>query len=69
MKIDKNKSSLLIDDFDKNKKMGELDFLKSNIQSLLEDMDDIPSPPHDLLPGINLNVQEHDYEKDLDIIK
>jgi len=69
MKVDKNKSSLLNDGFDKKEKIGELDFLKSNIQSLLEDMEDIPTPPHDLLPGINIYTQQHDYDKDLDIIK
>jgi hypothetical protein len=67
-KIDRTKMSL-IDDFDKNQKIGELDFLKSNIQSLLDDMDDLPAPPHDLLPGLNLDNQTHDYEKDLELIR
>lgn len=59
----------LVDDFDKDKKLQDLDFLKSNINSLLEEMDNIPTPPHDLLPGLNLEIQTHDYEKDMDLIK
>jgi len=56
-------------EFDKNKKMGELDHLKSNIQSFLEEMDKNITPPADLLPGIKLESREHDYEQDLEIIK
>ena len=59
----------LVDDFDKDRKLQDLDFLKSNINSLLEEMDNIPSPPHDLLPGLNLEIQTHDYEKDMELIK
>ena len=62
-------SNTLIDDFDKNKKIQDLDFLKSNINSLLQEMEDIPSPPPDLLPGLNLERIDHDYEKDLELIK
>jgi hypothetical protein len=67
-KLDLNKDTL-IDNFDKEKKLGELDFLKSNIRSLLDDMETFPTPPPDLLPGLNLEIQSHDYEKDLELIK
>jgi hypothetical protein len=40
-KLDLNKDTL-IDNFDKEKKLGELDFLKSNIRSLLDDMETFP---------------------------
>jgi len=56
-------------EFDKNKKMNELDHLKSNIQDFLEEMDKNITPPSDLLPGIKLELQLHDYEQDLDLIK
>ena len=56
-------------EFDKNKKMNELDHLKSNIQDFLEEMDKNITPPSDLLPGIKLDLQLHDYEQDLDLIK
>jgi hypothetical protein len=67
-KIDPREMSL-VDDFDKDKKLQELDFLKSNINSLLEEMDNLPTPPPDLLPGLNLEIQTHDYEKDMELIK
>lgn len=55
--------------FDKKKKIGDLDFLKSNIQSFLDDMDKNIVPPSDLLPGLRLDSQVHDYEQDLELIK
>lgn len=52
-----------------DKKMKELDFLKSNISSLLDDIDELPNPPSDLFPGLNLERQAHDYNADIELIK
>lgn len=69
-KIDPRTVSLIDEDgFDKEKSIKDLDFLKSNINSLLEEMDNLPTPPPDLLPGLNLEIQTHDYEKDMELIK
>jgi len=56
-------------EFDKDKKMNELDILKNNVKSFLDDMDKDIMPPSDLLPGIQLDSQSHDYEQDLELIK
>ena len=55
--------------FDRQQKIGELDFLKSNIESFLDEMDRNISPPSDLLPGLKLDIQTHDYNQDLELIK
>ena len=55
--------------FDRQKKIGELDFLKSNIESFLDEMDRNITPPSDLLPGLKLETQTHDYDQDLELIK
>ena len=67
-KIDST-SNTLINDFDKEKELKRVDFLKSNINSLLDEMDTFPTPPPDLFPGLNLDIQTHDYERDLEMIK
>lgn len=57
---------------DKNEIQDSVEELKSNISSMLEQID-IPIeslyPDRDLLPGLNLDIEQHDYEKDIQLIK
>jgi hypothetical protein len=62
-------NTTLINDYNKEEKLTELEFLRNDVKDLLDEMDDFPTPPPDLLPGLNLERQTHDYERDLELIK
>jgi len=56
----------------KNKKLSNIGNLQSEINSMLSDMDTITkdlSPPKNLLPGLDFEYINHDYDKDIELIK
>lgn len=52
-------------------KLKSVDKLQNEISSMLEEMDSIKdfSPPKDLLPGLDFEYINHDYDKDIELIK
>lgn len=59
------------DDY-RNKKLTNIGNLQSEINSIMSDMDAITkdlAPPANLLPGLEFEYINHDYDKDIEIIK
>jgi len=55
-----------------NKKLSNINQLQDEINSMLTEMDNLPkdlTPQNDLLPGLNFEYINHDYDKDIEIIK
>lgn len=49
-----------------------IDQLRGNISAMLSELDtpvEDMMPPKDLLPGLDLGIETHDYEKDIELIK
>jgi len=55
-----------------NKKLSNIGNLQNEINSMISEMDNLSKdlvPPKDLLPGIDFEYINHDYDKDIELIK